>query len=35
MTMYLPSLAGGLLIGLSAISYLILTGRIAGISQTA
>jgi uncharacterized protein len=32
MTGYLASLSGGLLIGLSAISYLILTGRIAGIS---
>lgn len=32
MTLYLPSLAGGMLIGLSAILYLILTGRIAGIS---
>ncbi|MCO5730730.1 YeeE/YedE family protein [Rhizobium sp. SSA_523] len=32
MTPYLPSLAGGLLIGLSAILYLVLTGRIAGIS---
>ncbi|MBP2547341.1 putative membrane protein YedE/YeeE [Neorhizobium galegae] len=32
MTGYLASLCGGLLIGLSAISYLILTGRIAGIS---
>lgn len=32
MMTYLPSFVGGLLIGLSAISYLILTGRIAGIS---
>jgi uncharacterized protein len=32
MMLYLPSLAGGMLIGLSAILYLILTGRIAGIS---
>jgi uncharacterized protein len=29
---YLPSLAGGMLIGLSCILFLILTGRIAGIS---
>ncbi|MBT9368417.1 YeeE/YedE family protein [Rhizobium sp. CSW-27] len=32
MSQYLTSFAGGLLIGLSAILYLILTGRIAGIS---
>ena len=32
MSGYLASFAGGLLIGLSAILYLILTGRIAGIS---
>lgn len=32
MTPYLAPLAGGMLIGLSAILYLILTGRIAGIS---
>ncbi|SIP91270.1 hypothetical protein SAMN05880590_101168 [Rhizobium sp. RU35A] len=32
MSPYLTSFAGGLLIGLSAILYLILTGRIAGIS---
>jgi uncharacterized protein len=29
---YLPSLAGGMLIGLSCILFLMLTGRIAGIS---
>lgn len=32
MSLYLPSFAGGLMIGLSAILFLILTGRIAGIS---
>ena len=32
MTAYLPSLAGGMLIGLSAVMLLLLNGRVAGIS---
>jgi uncharacterized membrane protein YedE/YeeE len=35
MNQYLLSLVGGMMIGLSAISFLILTGRIAGISGIA
>lgn len=35
MTLYLPQLAGGMLLGLSAVLLLLLNGRIAGISGIA